>query len=182
MNSLKKFLKPIEIAGKPLGKNYKAYKMDEPQNESGMRHFVGLGECNCCDYFFEQEGAIILIEETQLAKSMESNRKEYSYLDAKDKDDFSIKRVREEMRLKAYGSMLVLCRLVAKCSAAKKLLEGKKYVFWLVASSTDMGEARAFDNVKDTLLSMLKGALGGEIMDSVEVFPSDSLKTRLPGK
>ena len=28
-----------------------------------MRCFVGLGECNCCDYFFSQEGAIVLIEE-----------------------------------------------------------------------------------------------------------------------
>ena len=181
MNSLDQFLKPIEVAGKPL--KHKAYKMDEPNNKStSMRCFVGLGECNCCDYFFSQEGAIVLIEETQLSSSMQHFRNEYPYLNDKDKDDFSIKKVREEIRLKAYGAMLVLCRLTTKSPQAKKLIEGKKYNFWLVASGMTTDDIVVFDNIKDTLLSMLKGALSKEIIDNVEVLPSETLEKRLSGK
>lgn len=179
MTSLDQFLKPIQIAGEPLRRERAAYKMDEPHSESGMRRFVGLGECNCCDYFLPQGNAIVLIEETQLSRSVTHIRKEYSYLDDRDKDDLANRRIREEIRLKAYGSMLVLCRLTAKSPDAKAIVQGKKYAFWLVASSTSTEDKRVFDNLKDDLLNMLKGALGKEILDNVEMLPSEALETRL---
>lgn len=180
MSTLNKFLQPIEIAERSLGEEYQAYKMDDScDSPSSMKSFVGLGECNCCDYFIPQEDVIVIIEETRLAKSMQGYRSEYNYLNEKDKDDFSIKKVREEMRLKAYGAMLVLCRLAAKSAEVEKLVRGKNYNFWLVASSENNEDKKFFDHHRDDLLSMLRGALGAELLNNVEVIPSDALKKRL---
>ncbi len=180
MSSLTQFFGPIEIAKQPMGE-HKAYQMDKPVNGSpDMRRFVGLGECNCCDYFLPTGEVIILIEETQLSRKMQLLRNEYAYLNDNNKDDFAIKRIREEMRLKAYGSMLVLCRLAARCRDAAEMFQGKKYVFWVVASSVDTEDTVVFDNLKDNLLSMLGGALGREIVSDTAVLPSDTLKDKLP--
>ena len=178
MSPLNQFFRPVEIAEQPMDE-LKAYQMDKPVNGSpDMRRFVGLGECNCCDYFLPRGEVIILIEETQLSRQMQSLRNEYPYLHDNDKDDFFIKKIREEMRLKAYGSMLVLCRLAARCPDAAEMFQGKKYVFWLVASSVVAEDKVAFDNLKDTLSPMLKGVLGKEIVDDTEVLPANILKDR----
>ena len=179
MSSLNQFFRPVEIAEQPM-EELKAYKMDEPINGSpDMRRFVGLGECNCCDYFLPKGEVIILIEETQLSRQMQSLRSEYPYPNDNNNDDFAIKRIHEEMRLKAYGSMLVLCRLAAKCGDAEKMFQKKKFAFWVIASSITVEDKNALDNLKDNLLAMLGGALGREIVDSVEVFPADMLKEQL---
>ena len=133
MNSLDKFLEPIKVAGKSMGNKYKAYKMDSNVANNNMRKMVGLGTCHCCDYFLPNDNSITLIEETQLLKTVEDIREEYDYLNDKDKKDVVNVRIREEIQLKAYGAMLVLCRLAAKCANAKQLFRDKKYHFWLVA-------------------------------------------------
>ena len=158
---------------------HKAYKMDGEKR--GMRSFVGLGSCNCCDYFLTHGNAVIIIEETRLSESMQSYRDVYNYLDKEDREDFAIKRTREEIRLKAYGSMLVLCRLTEKCPDARNLFQNKKYHFWLVASA-GIGDQKAVDNLHDTALSMLRGALSTEIVDVVEVLSPENLNDKLSGK
>ena len=40
--------------------------MDGMCPEPNMRSTVGLGDCNCCDYFASKDNIIVLIEETQL--------------------------------------------------------------------------------------------------------------------
>ena len=180
MTCLDKFLEPIEIAGEAMKEGYKAYKMDGAKNDEDMRVFVGLKTCNCCDYFLPYgNNAIILIEETRLSESLESYRKEYHYLEDSDKDDFALKRMREEVRLKAYGSMLVLCRLKEKCSTARSLFQNKKYHFWLVASGKGTDYQRGVDNLHDNALTMLRGVLSKEIVDTVEVFPPEILRNKL---
>ena len=180
MSSLEQFIEPIEIARKPCGDgSCKAYKMDSTDSSKNMRKMVGLGTCHCCDYFLSRGNTIILVEETQLLSNVKDIRNEYDYLNDTDKDNFVNKKIREEMRLKAYGSMLILCRLAAKSCDAKKLFQDKKYCFWLIVSNMDAEDKRAFDNLKDDLVSMLKGTLGKEILDNVAVLPSDILETRL---
>ena len=90
--SLDKFKKPIEVAQEVVDEKYTAYKMDSTVKESDMRKTVGLGTCQCCDYFLPEDQSIILIEETRLPPEINEE-------------------VETEMKLKAYGSMLVLCRL-----------------------------------------------------------------------
>ena len=152
MNSLDKFLEPIKVAGKSIGNKYKAYKMDSTDAGKDMRKVVGLGECHCCDYFLQEGDSITLIEETQLLEKMENIKKKYDYLNDEDKDKVANNRIRERMQLKAYGAMLVLCRLAAKCDSVEQLIQGKKYHFWLVVSSINLADDKIFfDNLKDTV-------------------------------
>ena len=68
MTCFDKFLETIKLAEKAMEGGQEAYKMDSDKN--GMRHFVGLGECNCFDYFLPCKNSIALIEETRLKESM----------------------------------------------------------------------------------------------------------------
>lgn len=178
MSSLDQFLKPIEIHGESLEQQYLAYKMDEPANQSSMRKFAGLGECNCCDYLYLQGETAVFIEETQLKRKKEDIENSHKYLNDQDKKDIVKKRISEEMRLKAYGSMLVLCRLMSKLQNERNLAQVKKYDFWLVASSIGTETSKAFDNLKTLFLDMLKGALG-EVVNNVEFLDPETLKKRL---
>ena len=87
--------------------------------------------------------------------------------------------MREEIRLKAYGSMLVLWRLTEKCHDAKNLFQNKKYCFWIVASDTSAGNMRAFDNIRDDSQNMLRGALSKELVGRVELLSPEDLKNKL---
>ena len=59
MIDLEKFLEPIELAGTPL-QDHHAYRMDYKQSRPDMRLEVGLGTCNCCDYFMLSQDDTIL--------------------------------------------------------------------------------------------------------------------------
>ena len=181
MTSLNTFIEPIKIADNPIGDEYQAYKMDSSEKSNNMRRMVELGTCHCCDYFLPDNDKIILLEETQLLKKVEGIRKEYHYLNGTDMDKAVNDRIRDRMQLKAYGTMLVLCRLMAKFSSAKTLIQDKKYHFWLVVSSINSeDERRYFDNLKDSLRGTLKQVLGAKLLDDVDVLSSDTLEDKLP--
>lgn len=181
MIALEKFLEPIEIAGKPLDEKYQAYRMDNGSDKPDMRKDVGLGTCTCCDYFMcKNDDSVVLIEETRLMETVRNLKSEYHYLEDDEKTKFISKYIRQENRLKVYGSMLVLCRLAKVCKDAKDLLEKRTYKFWLIVSSMDATEdAIVFDNLKDFLLNELKGALTGNVIDDVEIMPSAPFIERL---
>ena len=184
MIALSKFLQPITLARKPL-QNYQAYLMDGISPQPDMKKDVGLGTCNCCDYFLISNGVVVLIEETRLLQKIEDLKNEYNYLRGTDQMDFIKEDIRRENWLKAYGSMLVLCRLVAVCKEARNLLGTKKYKFWLVVSDTNMTDAeefeanRIFDHLKDKLYD-LKSLLSGKIVADVEILPSHVFVRKLP--
>ena len=178
---LSKFLQPITLAGESLP-DHRAYRMDDTSEHSDMRKDVGLEPCNCCDYFLISDGTVVLIEETQLLRQMKNKKKEYHYLSATDQKEFIEKKIiLQENRLKAYGSMLVLCRLATVCKDAKDLLGTKKYKFWLVVSDRYWPQnARLFRNWKGRFFNDLKDILGKEIVDDVEIVPSHVFVGKLP--
>lgn len=181
MTSLDQFIEPIKVAGEPVDGGHTAYKMDDTTANRDMRIAAGLGTCQCCDYFLPRDNSIVLIEETCLLGSVRSIREDYKYLKKEHLDVHVDKLIRNEMQLKAYGAMLVVCRLAKICAAAKDILrDKKKYEFWLVASITNSPEEKIlFDNLKDSLLGMLRNVLGAELLDNVEVIPSGSLGAQL---
>ena len=182
MTSLDQFNEPIAVAGEPVDGGHTAYKMDDTAENRDMRIVAGLGTCHCCDYFLPRADSVVLIEETRLLEKVQNIRAEYAYLEEEHLNVHVNKLIRNRMQLKAYGTMLVLCRLAEICAAAKDILLGKKYEFWLVASATDSpDEKRLFDNLKDSLREMLRDVLGAELLDNVEVIPSGSLGARLSG-
>ena len=183
MTSLDQFIEPIKVAGQPLGNEYKAYKMDCSRENKNMRKAVNLGTCHCCDYFQLKNDTVILIEETRLMDKVQKIRNNYNYLNDDDKNKMINSVIQKRMQLKAYGSMLVLCRLAKRFSNEKSLIGIKKYHFWLVASSIDSGDEKMyFDNLKDTLRGKLKEVLGTILLDDVDVFSSDILQKKLSGK
>ena len=178
--SLNRFVSPIEVAREPISGKYTAYVMDSTIEEKDMRKAVDLGTCHCCDYFLLREEFIILIEETQLLKTVKKIRDEYDSLDEVKKDEIVNKCIRDEMQLKVYGTMLVLCRLSMKYTSARDLIQGRKYQFWLVASSIDTTDEKIyFDNQKDSLKGDLTGVLGKTLLNDVDVLSADTLKERL---
>ena len=75
MIDLEKFLEPIELAGTPLN-NHHAYRMDYKQSRPDMRREVGLGDCNCGDYFWPYNAnSVLVIEETQLVRQIKNFKK-----------------------------------------------------------------------------------------------------------
>lgn len=179
MTELGKYYEPIQVAGKSLGEKYQAYRIDGVSPQADMRKDAGLGTCNSCDYFIFNENALILIEETQLLWQISDLKDEYGYLEEKALTEFINKYIRNENKVKVYGSMLVICRLSALSNKVKNLLNNKKCRLWLVASGMENEEdTRFFDNLKDRLLSALRGALTKKILDSVEIIPSNVFISR----
>ena len=129
---------------------------------------------------FVKTNIVVLIEETQLMRTIERLKGEYHYLQSDHHTEFVNKYIRQENKLKVYGSMLVLCRLATVCKNANQLLRTKKYRFWLVASGMNEPEdTRIFDNLKDRLFNELRSVLTGTVMDNVEIIPSNRLESKL---
>ena len=179
MIDLEKFLEPIELAGTPL-KDHRAYRMDGESPQPDMRKDVGLGNCNCGDYFRSYNAdSVLVIEETQLTEQIENLKTKYDYLQSPYQMEFIHELILQENRLKAYGSMLVLCRLVAVCNNAKNMLKRKKYKFWIVVSGKySTKDARIFRNLKSQLIGLLSHK-SNRIVDDVEVLPSNKFVQKL---
>ena len=180
MTALEKFLEPIKLAGTPLSETHHAYRMDGNSPKPDMRKDVGLGTCACCDYFVTNIDSIVLIEETELLKSIKGWKKKVEYLNDNDQKNFVDEKVKTENRLKVYGSLLVLSRLTNNYAEVRNLVGEKKYCFWLVVSGLSTAEDKKYiDNLKDHLTGALGGALTREVIDKVEVFPSNFLEGKL---
>ena len=145
-----------------------------------MRKYVGLGPCNCCDYFFVNEKKIFLVEETRLAETIKTISEKHSYLNDDDKTDFVITSIRQENYVKVYGSLLVLCRLAAKCEDVARRMKDKKHVFWLVMDDVYTEEtSRVADNMSSNLRTQLQSALTKKVVDDVKIVPSEFLAEKL---
>ena len=181
MITLEKFLEPIKLANTPLCQTHRAYRMDGNTPQPDMRKNAGLGTCNCCDYFMPyNDDSVLLIEETQLIQQIKDLKREYRYLKSAHQKHFIDKYIKQENRVKAYGSMLVLCRLAAVCKDARDLLGTKKYKFWIVDSSAySTKDAKFFRNLKHRLFLGLKEVLSGKIVDDVIILPSCKFVTKL---
>ncbi len=173
MTSLDQFQDNIKTEG---GGEVTAFRMDNTEREKripDMRKYVGLGSCNCCDRFFVDRGEVFLVEETQLHGTIRNIKSQHSYLNSTDKRDFVITCIMQENYVKVYGSLLVLCRLVAINKDVERLVSGKKCNFWLVIEpDRDEESSIYFDHLKSNLLSDLRSKLSRKIVDEVEIIPS----------
>ena len=190
---LASFLQQVEVRGAPLDGIFRAYKMDSTTPQSNMRATAGLGTCNCCDYFTFDDSTVVLIEETDLLcqiKNLQEDfaqdlQKEFRALD--DGEQEKVERrlreyLREENRLKVYGSLLVLCRLARVLEdGAEANAISRRASFWLVYSEEDTpDDTFLFDNVRDQLKGDLRSMLTGAVIDDVQIVPAENLVQRLP--
>ena len=125
MSDLDKYSTPIVVGRQPLGASFLAYKMDSTLTDSNMRNDVGIGTCNCCDYFRIESDCVHLIEETAIICTYKSLVSKYSTLEDNLREQLIYKIIRDENRMKVYGSMLVLCRLANKFESVSDKLRDK---------------------------------------------------------
>ena len=174
---LSQFAEPISSAG-----GFKAYRMDSTEEESDMRRAAGLGTCECCDYVTvsKENQSVVLIEETDLERTIVDFKERYDYLNDDDQVELLYDEVLKEHRLKLYGSMLVLCRLSCSQDEVKEFLPENEFQFWLVTTSTASSDSVILmDNLTDNLRGFLKSPLTREMMDVVDIIPSTELAEKL---
>ena len=171
-----------------LGEGLRAYRMDGMRD--GMRKRAGLGDSlNCCDYLWADDGGFIIIEMTELWETVRNVEQEYSDLEESGRKKFVRRRILHENCLKAYGAMLVLCRL-------GQWGEYERRMFRLVVSG-DTGGVKAFrhwdpedqlgEDIRDALLGdprnqdpPIQGALTGAwLVSEVKVMTADELRNEL---
>ena len=147
-----------------------------------MRKDVGLGTCNSCDYFQINDKDVWLIEETDLQQTQSDLKKkpEYRRLNNSERRELIDKLIRDENRLKVYGSMLILCRLAAKSECASNKLKDKPVTFLLIDSHVQHDEGlRYFDNISAKLSGDLKSLLSAEIVEGVQILNSKMMLKKL---
>ena len=176
---LSQFAEPIESI-ESIG-DFKAYRMDSTKEGSNMRDDAGLGTCECCDYvtISKDNQSVFLIEETNLDYTIYNFKQDYDYLEEADENELLYEKIRDENRLKLYGSMLVLCRLSNSQDDVKSFLPENKLQFWLVITSTDSPDFVLLDHLRDRLRDFLKTTLPKEMMNVVNVIPSTKLAEKL---
>lgn len=188
---LASFLQEVEVAGVPICPIYRAYKMDSTVEGSNMRRSVGLGQCNCCDYFIFGGQTLVLIEETQLHRQIKDLRekflrdinRDFAELDEQDQTKVRgriLADLSRENKLKVYGSLLVLWRLAAVVDDKAEALRGPAS-YWIVASGEWSGDdVRYFDQLTKQLENDLHSALTDNVVSDVKIVPAEQLGERLP--
>ena len=85
-----------------------------------------------------------------------------------------MEKIRDENRLKAYASLLLLCRLISKDAYAKKLIGNKEIHFWVIVTDGVASNFRAFADIG----SRLGGCLSPLVSD-VAFLPLKEAKQKL---
>ena len=178
MNNLTQYLEEINVAGV----SYQAYRMDGTEVNRQMRIDVGLGTCSCCDYFILDNDSIVLIEDTHLRQKIIDLKDKYSYLCDLHKEEIVTEIVKQENRIKVFGSIIVIFQLISKCSNLADLFQNKSYKFWLVITGKgkfNSEDYRYFEGLHASLKSALQGQLSRALLVDVKVVPSQELPNKI---
>ena len=173
-------------------------RMESPGAEKlDMREAVGLDGLPCCDYLRLDGNRVILIEDTDLAETIDGIEQGLGRISGRrGKNDERRKFIRDTVRerivrensLKVCGSLLMMCR-------ANVAWRDMRHLFWLVVGEDSALALRRMDpddELRDALLaalygdserqSSLQGGLrSAKLVDQAEVLTVSDLKKRLPG-
>ena len=139
-----------------------------------LRQAVELGNCHICDYCLEQNGTMVLLEDTKLDKSIKNYRDLYVELPAEKRGALIRRLVRDEQLLKLYGSFLALERLADRCDDAKALMMEKHCVAWFIVPD----EVKSDDiRMLDPFFGEIKGLL--RAISAVKILRLSALQKKL---
>ncbi len=187
MKSLQYFLGPLEV--EHLNKDVQkfplqAYAVDKPCGEEGIRlkDQFKMGSFHSCDYILAEENRdkVLLIEDSNLRRAKEDlENKLFRFMQDDDQarkilHRKIVEKIRDENRLKAYASLLLLCCLVSKDADAKNLIEGKEIHFWVIVTDGVASDFRVFDEIGSSLTGSLKPFVSG-----VELIPLKEAEQKL---
>ena len=149
----------------PISLSLQAYCLDgddfRGDKSKDLRFIAGLGSCNCCDYFCPMGNHVMLIEEKQLFAKVNSIKASYG---ANVNEKILNKFIKQDLHLKVYGSLLVICRLKSQCATVNNMVKDKPYKFYLIVSDDDL-DVIAMDGLHASLYSELKGDPNSELKD-----------------
>ena len=154
---------------------YRAYRMDGGRGKSDMRDYLGLGSCETCDYFFVSDDSIVLIEDTQIMETEKNVKEKFSYLKKDDAEKFFREKVRQEVTVKVYGSLVMLRELAARNKKLAEILQDKKSVFWFVLVNVAEKNARGVHRMEMKLLSDLRSKLKGQVISDIKILTDTHL-------
>lgn len=164
MKSLDYFLGSLEVQhvnGDIRDLSVQAYAVDKPCGDDGikLKDQFEMGQFHSCDYIIakKDKDKVLLIEDSNLGKGKKDLEKKYlpfmrqSSKARKKLSEKVVEKIRDENRLKAYASLLLLCRLISEDSGAKKLIAGKKIHFWVIVTDGVSSDFHAFESIGSKL-------------------------------
>ncbi len=182
LKSFQYFLRHLEVERlnrKPYKLPVQAYAVDKSCGKDGikLKDQFEMGHFHSCDYILAKENKdkVLLIEDSNLGEQkkdledkcfrfMQNNCTGKIILDKQAKEELSekiMKKIRDENRLKAYASLLLLCHLISKDAYAKKLIGGKEVHFWVIVTDGVASDFEAFADIGSRLGGCLRPLVSG---------------------
>ena len=142
----------------------------------------------CCDYIVPKENKVLLLEDSNLKEKKKQleyewlcfrefmGEEEIRNLFSKKLQEKVLKIIKNEQLLKAYASLLLLCRLISQNVEAEELMKNKE--IWFIVIINDISdnqerEFRAFQNLGSRIRNSLN------TFAKVRVFPLKEAKALL---
>ena len=172
MKSLEGFAVPLKIRklvgdeSKICEFHTKAYAVDKSTsgNTKTLKGQYQMDNAHSCDYILINDSNVLLLEDSNLGEKKKELEKEYP-------EELSIKIIGKEQLLKAYASLLLLCKIVSSDRAAKEMIKDKAVNFCVVWNDGKLTDSRVFSQMKRQVEKPLKN-----IVSKVFVLPLPKLK------
>ncbi len=159
----------------------KAYVVDRPpspgKGSKSLKNKLRMDNFHCCDYIFVPDNnSVLLIEDSNLKRKKEDLEENdlSSVKDTKSKARLSKEWIKNEQLLKAYASLLLLCRLLAQNTIATPKMQGKNIHFWVIINDSGPSDVEIFDYLKKAIASRLRS-----LVSEVVVLHKDGAKKEL---
>ncbi len=114
---------------------------------------------HCCDYIFvPDDNEVLLIEDSNLKSKRDDLEKKTisSVINLESVPQLSDRLIRDEQLLKAYASLLLLCRLFAQDETATKKMQGKNIRFLFIINDADPTDSQLFDYLENKIAPTLR--------------------------
>ncbi|MDE0159456.1 MAG: hypothetical protein OXI02_07720 [Candidatus Dadabacteria bacterium] len=172
MKSLEDFAMPLEIQKlvegefKPCKFPTKAYGVDKslPEDGKDLKGQYGMDSTHSCDYMLINDSNVLLLEDSNIRKKKEDLEEEYS-------EELSIRIIGKEQLLKAYASLLLLCRISSSDRTTRRLIKGKTVSFCVVCSDVERKDFRVLWRIEGYLKEPLRN-----LVSEVHVLPLSGVK------
>ncbi|MDD9820965.1 MAG: hypothetical protein OXR07_08835 [Nitrospira sp.] len=159
----------------------KAYVVDQPPQSGkcghSLKHELRMDTFHCCDYIFvPDDNEVLLIEDSNLkSKRDDLEKKTVSSVGNRESGpQLSDRLIRDEQLLKAYASLLLLCRLFAQDETATKKMQGKNIRFLFIINDADPTDSHLFDYLENKIAPTLR-----PLVDKVLVRDKEGAKEKL---
>ncbi|MDD9872241.1 MAG: hypothetical protein OXU65_01865 [Deltaproteobacteria bacterium] len=159
-----------------------AYAMDKIFGEEHLyiKKQLKMDNFHCCDYIYPTQESILFIEDTNLIATRDDWKKKVGSESSIPRHVFQFiselisESIRDEILLKAYGTLLIFDRLLTQCEGAKDRMGNRKLSFWVIVNDADSSEAQAFDNLQDRIQSTLRA-----LVPEVVIYPLKKAREKL---